>query len=380
MAAKTMTRRQRVLAAINHQVPDRMPIDLGAHFSTGISAFAYRRLREHLGLDTAAIEVPDMVQMLARVDLDVLERFHCDAMLLNPPWRRPVRWTVRGDDAFWISDRVRPERNGRGEWIVRRDGQSMRMPVGGFFFDGAWLAARDYDTDDEELAAYAARAEYIYKQTDFFTLLMGFSGYFDGLDFACLMLTDPDEALAHQRRALDRNLRRVERVIRTFGRYIQAIEVNSDLGAQNAPLVRPGLYAEMCAPYLKQFVDFVHQNSDIKVMMHSCGSVEPLIPHIIEAGVDILNPVQISAANMEPAALKRKYGDQICFWGGGCDTQSVLPSATPAEVAAHVREVVAIFKPGGGYVFNQVHNIMGNVPPENVVAMLDAAYAESAYS
>ena len=379
MARETMTRRQRVLAAINHREADRMPIDLGAHFSTGISAFAYRRLREYLGLETGRIEVPDIVQMLARVDMDIIERFRCDAMLLNPPWRNPQPWTVRGEYTFWLTDKVEPTLNQRGEWIVRRDGESMRMPENGFFFDGAWLAGKDYDTEQEEFEAYARRAEYIFKETDFFSILMGFGGYIGDLDFACMMITDPDEVKAQQEAALERNLRRIEKVIRRYGQYVQAIEVNSDLGMQNAPSYRPEVYGEMCAAYLKRFIDFVHRNSDIKVMMHSCGSIEPMIPYIIDAGVDILNPVQISAANMDPATLKSRYGNDICFWGGGCNTQNVLPVATPDEIREHVRSLIRIFKPGGGFVFTQVHNIMGDVPPENIVAMYDTAYDESFY-
>lgn len=144
-------------------------------------------------------------------------------------------------------------------------------------------------------------------------------------------------------------------------------------------MVRPEMHNEFCFPYVKQFCDFVHQNSDAKVFLHSCGSIETLIPYVIEAGVDILNPVQISAVNMELAVLKEKYGHQICFWGGGCNTQYVLGTATPAEVCQNVLDLTNIFKVNSGFVFNQVHNVMGNVPPENIVAMLDAAYENRWY-
>ncbi|MCL2362389.1 MAG: hypothetical protein FWC73_11330 [Defluviitaleaceae bacterium] len=376
---ETMNRRQRVLAAINHQTPDRMPIDLGVHFSTGISAFAYKRLREHLGLYADIIDVPDPVQMLARVERDVLERFRCDTMLLNPELKSPVRWDVRGDYSFLVSDKAVPTQKENGDWIVSRGDKSMRMPKGGYFFDGDWLGVSDYASEEEELKAYAARAERIYKETDYFTMQMGFYGFFSDLEFACLMLTDPDEAIQQQEEHLAYFLARAEKVLRMYGEYIQCIEINSDLGTQSAPFLRPEHYEEFCMPYLKKFNDFIHRNSDIKIFMHSCGSVEPLIPYIIEAGVDILNPVQISADNMDPAVLKEKYGDKICFWGGGCDTQNILPNATPEEVKTHVREMVGILKPGGGFVFNQVHNIMGDVPPENIVAMFDTAYEESFY-
>ena len=135
-------------------------------------------------------------------------------------------------------------------------------------------------------------------------------------------------------------------------------------------MIRPH-YARLCA--------WVHAHTRWKTFLHSCGSVYHLIPHFIEAGVDILNPVQTSAANMDPARLKREFGDRLCFWGGGCDTQRVLPTGSPEQVRAHVRERMDAFAPGGGFVFTQVHNIQGNVAPENVVAMFDAAYEFGAY-
>jgi len=379
MRKETMTSRERVLTAINHKEPDRMPIDFGVHFSTGISAFAYKRLREYLGLNTDSIDLQDTVQMLARVDEDVLERFHSDTILLNPRWKKPTKWTPREDYTFLTSDKMNPVLRENGDWVVTQDDKLMRMPNGCYFFDGDLFSFKEYETEDEELDTYAKAAERIFKETDYFTMQMGFFGFFGGIEFACTMLTDPDEAIRQQEGLFDYAMVRIEKVIRKYGHYIQSIEVNSDLGAQNAPLLSPDHYEKFCMPYLKKFNDFVHRNSDLKIFMHCCGSIQPLIPHIIEAGVDILNPVQISAANMNPKELKERYGDKICFWGGGCDTQHVLPNGTVDEVKAHVRELVNTFKPGGGFVFNQVHNIMGDVSAENIVAMFDTAYEESFY-
>ena len=379
MKKETMTRRERVLAAIEHREADRVPIDFGVHFSTGISAFAYKRLREHLGYEADIVEAPDYSQMLARVERDVLERFHSDTILLNPPAKKTHLWNARDDYKFLLPESIKPELKNNGDWIISRNEQSTRMPVGGYFFDGDWIRADEYADEDEQIKSYTASAEKIFKETDYFTMQMGFSGYFHGIDFACQILTDPDEAIELQEQVFKDNMERAKKMLDTYGKYIQSIEVNSDLGAQHAPFIRPELYEEFCMPYLKRFNEFIHNNSDIKIFMHCCGSVEPLIPYIIEAGVDALNPIQISASNMDPAALKEKYGKQICFWGGGCDTQYMLPKATPDEIRTHVRDLVRIFKPGGGFVFTQVHNIMGNVPPENIVAMFDTAYEESWY-
>jgi len=379
MSKETMSRRERVIKTINGEKTDRMPIDLSVHFSTGISVFAYENLRRHLGLDTAKIEIADNVQMLARVDEDILERFHCDCIVLNPPLVNPARWNVRGDHTFFVSNKLKPELNADGDWVVRSGGASMRMPVGGYFFDGDWLSSVEYATEEEELAAYAKRAEWIYKETDYYTMKMGYSAFFNGIDHACDMYTDPDEVMQQQEQLLKDKLAQFNRMNDAYGRYIQCIEVNSDLGTQNAPMLAPDMYAEFCLPYLQTFCKHVHDNSDIKIFIHSCGSINPLIPYIIEAGVDILNPVQISADNMDPADLKAKYGDKIAFWGGGCNTQQVLNMGTPEDVRGNVRELVSAFKPNGRFVFTQVHNIMGDVKPENIVAMFDEAYANAFY-
>lgn len=376
--AETMTSRERVLAAIEHRTPDRMPIDLGTHFSTGISAFAYYNLRKHLGLSTEDVEMIDCVQMLARVDDDIIDRFHVDTVLLNPEWPVHKKWTPREGYAFHVPTTFNPESQPDGGWKIHTDGGEMYMPAGGFFFDGAWP---DFYClpQEEKLSLFAKRAEKLYKETDKFTMMMGFSAYFGGLDFACDMLTDPEICKEANEKALASQIEYFDRVNAKMGKYIQGIEVNSDLGTQQGLMCTPDSYEECCLPYLKRFCRHVHETSGIKVFMHSCGSIIKAIPMIIDAGVDVLNPVQISAREMDPRLLKEKFGREICFWGGGCETQTAIWKNTPDEIRGHVKELVNLFKPGGGYVFNQVHNIMGNVPPENIVAMLDTAYENSFY-
>ncbi|GHU76288.1 methyltransferase [Clostridia bacterium] len=375
---RPLTSRERVIRAVKRQPVDRMPIDLGVHFSTGISIFAYQRLREYLGFPTDSIELVDQMQLLARVDDDVLERFHVDTVLLNPPWPRHRVWNPRGDFRFQVAEPFAPERMPDGSWRFTSRPDGGVMPSGGFFFDG-WIPDGYGLAADERTQLFAKRAEWLYNETDKFTLQMGFSAYFDGLDFACDMLTDPDSCKEKLAVRLDSEIQRYDDMNRAYGRWIQGIEINSDLGSQAGPMTRPDAYEDICLPVLQKFCKHVHNNSDHIIFMHNCGGIYELMPALCESGIDALNPVQISARNMDPARLKRQFGDRLCFWGGGCDTQSILWSATPAEVAEHTREMVRIFKPGSGFVFCQVHNIMGNVPPENIVAMLDAAWAEAAY-
>ena len=373
-----MTSRERVIKAVNCEQADRVPIDLGIHFATGISAFAYCNLREYLGFSTDSIEISDYCQMLARVDDDILRRFHCDCILLNPPWKNTKRWNVRGKYTFNIPVFMNPV-NDDGSWIITDGRNKMRMPSGGFFFDGDWLTQSEYINDEEKMDAYAKRAEYLYKETDYYTMLMGYWGFFGGVDYACTMYTDPDEVKSYAEKMLEHYTNEISAVIKRYGRYIQCIEVNADMGIQNGPYISPEMYEAFVLPYFKKFNHFVHENSDIKIFLHSCGSVMPLIDCFIEAEVDILNPVQISADNMNPVDLKEKFGKKICFWGGGCDTQGVFANGTAAQVEQHVKQTVDIFKVGGGFVFNQVHNIMGDIKPENIISMLDTAYKNSFY-
>lgn len=353
-----------------------MPIDLGFHYSTGISAFSYWNLREYLGLKTEYIDMPDMGQFLARVDEDVLKRFHCDCILLNPGWKSTKIWNPRSKYHFKIPSSAKLEKQSDGSWSY---GPGMaRMPEGGFFFDGR-MPVLEEETGDEMIRRYALEAERIYKDTDYFTMFIGYHAYFvcDDVDWQCKMITNPHDILEENQRIHEAQIKSVAKVIETMGDHIQAIAINSDLGSQNGPLCRPSLYEDLCASFVSKFCDFVHRNSDLKIFLHSCGSMKPFIPTLIECGVDIFNPVQISARDTDPLELKREFGGKATFWGGGCNTQKVLNMGTPADVAANVRELVGIFKPGGGFVFNQVHNIMGDVKPENIVAMLDTAYEES---
>lgn len=383
---ETMTSRERVIRAINHEPVDRVPIDLGSHMSTGISMFAYWNLREYLGLSTDAIWVPDMVQCLAYVEVDILERFHCDCILLEPRFPRTTRWNPRGGYAFSIPAAAAPQRCANGDWIISRGEKSMRMPAGGYFFDGAWLNNWGEGSEDDRIALYAREAERIFKETDYATNLVGYSyglgiaSYAAGdIDQAIRAFDDPDAVRAEREASLARSIRIMGKVIDQFGSYIQLVTMSDDMGTQNGPMCNPAYVEAFSMPYYKRFCEFVHANSDIKIFLHNCGSIKPLIPMLIDAGIDVLNPVQISANNMDPRELKDEFGDKVCFWGGGCNTQQVLGRASPGDVSRNVRELVQTFKKDSGFVFNQVHNIMGDVPPENVVAMLDTAYEESFY-
>jgi uroporphyrinogen decarboxylase len=378
---ETMTSRRRVTEAINHRVPDRMPIDMGSYTASGISAFAYWDLRKHLGLPVSQVELVDGVQVLARMDEDMLKIFNCDCIFLRHRAAKYQEWNPRGEYKFILPDYVNLTKNEKNEWVVKResDNASMRMPDGGYFFDGAWINM-DNAWEEDILNQTALEAERIYKETDYFTIYRGFHPFFGSdVDYFCSMITDPEELIEQNKSALESQIAGAGRVIDKMGGYIGAVGMSGDLGCQTSPMVKPEVFEEVAAPFLKKFCGFIHENSDAKVFLHSCGAIEPLIPVLIDCGIDILNPVQVSALGMEPEKLKQKYGKDIVFWGGGADTQNILGVKTPAEVAENVKYLTDIFKPGGGFVFCPVHNIMGNVPPENITAAYGAAYENSFY-
>lgn len=371
-----MNSRNRVLNAIEHKEVDRVPIDLGMHFSTGISAFAYYNLREYLGLPIKSIEMVDMVQCLARVDDDILEMFHIDTKLLVPKFRKTKIWQYDQKYSFYVPHSAEIQKRMDGGFIMTADHSTLKMPKGGFFFDGGWPSFHGLNTE-EWLSDMAFEAEKIYKDSDYFTCFMQFGAFFGDVDWLCRWHEDPDEVKKSQEEALENAKKYAGKVISKLGRNVQAVALNSDMGTQNGPMCNPELYNEFVAPYLKEFCTFIKNNSDYKIFLHSCGSIEPFIDTLIDCKIDVLNPVQISANNMAPKQLKDKYGDRICFWGGGCNTQQVLNIGTAQDVKNNVRELMEIFAKRSGFVFNQVHNIMGDIKPENIVAMLDAAYEYS---
>jgi uroporphyrinogen decarboxylase len=379
-----VTSRERVVRAIDHKPVDRAPIDLGMMFASGISAFAYWRLREHLGLSTDRVELVSPVWFLARVDEDVLQRFHCDAILLAPPRESRRTWRPRPPYSFEMAAQVQATGDGQGGWVLSEGSGRAVMPAGGqeLFIREGWSPYFDGMIGEAYLEEEAREAERIFKETDYATFYQSIGAYFmQGVaEWLCRLALDPADVMAENERQLEKDLWHAGRVIDRMGRYVQGICIGADLGTQGGPLADPRAYERWIMPTVKKLCAFIKANSDFRIFYHGCGAIRPFIPMLIECGVDVLNPVQISARGMDPRELKREFGDRICFWGGGCDTQNVLGRASPEEVRDHVREMVRIFKPGSGFVFNQVQDIMADVPPGNVVAMLDTAYEESFYA
>ena len=394
-----MNSRERVLAALRHEEPDRVPIDFGGMASTGIHAVAYNRLKRHLDLD-GTTRVFDITQHLAEVEEPVRRRFGVDVVALprievlpgvwNVHWRP---WTLPDGSPAEISADFHPVRTADGGWEIHGpDGMVLyRMPAGGLYFDAveAPLAHADPDLlrsiefpriSDEELRLLREQARALYEETDY-AIVGAFGGNLlemgqslrGWMQFMIDLASDPDLVEEFLERMTEMWMDNLASYLDAVGEYIQVIQFGDDLGGQHRLLISPDLYRRLFKPRHQRMYEYVHAHSRCAVFLHSCGAVYDLISDFIEIGVDVLNPVQTSARGMDPARLKREFGDRITFWGGGCDTQYVLPRGTPAEVVADVRERLRIFAPGGGYVFAAIHNIQPDVPPENVVAMFDAA-------
>lgn len=382
-----MTSRQRLLAALNHEQPDRVPIDLGGN-QTGIHRLAYQALLDHLGIDDEPV-IMDPVQQLARPCEAVLERLHVD-----------TRYIAAGPAADFKGGIVTSERGGRlwhdliDEFGVRwsmPDDQPLYMDITHSPLAEATLAdLRDYPWPRGDapgrFAGLRERALTIRRETPY-AVVSGISGvvyeicwYMRGLEqWYADMLTQPEfcEAL------LDHTLKFWMDWFRAFldecGDVVDVIMIGDDLAGQKGPLFRPDFYRRVVKPRHKQLVQYIRSRTRAKIWYHTCGACACYIPDLLDNGIDILNPVQISAAGMDPAMLKNQYGGRLVFWGGAIDSQHILPRAAPEVVREHVRRNLEAWKPGGGYVFNSVHNIQVGVPPENIVAMYDAAYEFGAY-
>ena len=378
----TMTPRQRLLAALNHQTPDRVPIDLGGN-QTGIHRFAYQALLDHLGWDEE-IEIMDAVQQLARPSEAVLERLRVD-----------TRYIHAGAASDFRGEIVAAERDGQrwhdltDEFGVRwsmPDESPLYMDITLHPLADATMATLDEypfprGDDPGRFQGLRERALAIRQETPY-ALISGISGvvyeicwYMRGLE---RWFIDMMEQPAFCEALLDRTLKFWMDWFAAFlpevGDLVDVIMIGDDIAGQGGPLFQPEFYRRVVKPRHKRLVQFIRSKTTAKIWYHTCGACQSYIPDLLDNGIDILNPVQISAAGMEPAALKAAYGDRLVFWGGGIDAQHVLPYADPETVREHVRRNVEAFKTGGGYVFNNVHNIQAGVPPENILAMYDAAY------
>jgi Uroporphyrinogen-III decarboxylase len=414
-----LTARERFTLTLNHQDPGRVVLDLGATPISGIHGDALYRLRRDLHLDEHPIKINEPLQLLGEVEDDLLEALSIDIIGVtnnmtmfgfeNTGWKP---WKLQsGLDVLIPQDfNTTVDEEGltylypMGDMKVR---PAARMPKGGYFFDNITRVTSGFDEDnadarhdfkddfavytDEQLRFIEERCNYLYRNTEYGLIgggaLAGFGdfalvpgpnvkypeGIRDLADFMVAHYTMPEYIHDLYGMQLEIALKNAELFYQAAGNKIQAMQISgTDFGMQTGPYMSPDSYREFYMPYHKSINEWVHQNTQWKTFYHTCGSIVDFLPDFANAGIDILNPVQTSAAGMDPRMLKEKWGDVFVFWGGGISTQKTLPFGSADEVYAEAMQTLEIFSKSGGYVCNTIHNIQANTPTENILAFFKA--------
>jgi hypothetical protein len=421
-----LTSRERVLLALNHQPPDRVPVDLGGCGQTGMHVSTVYKLRQALGLDEPGtpVKVIEPYQMLGEIKLDLLDAVGGDVVgfgslntmfgYRSENWKP---WTFHDGTPLLVPEHFNTDPEPNGDILMYAAGDkssppSARMPAGGWYFDSI---IRQPEIDDEHLDVednleefgpisdddlhhLAQTSERLYNETDKAIMLAlpgtGFGdialvpgpmlkhpkGIRDVAEWYMSTVSRPAYVRAIFERQCEIALENLPKIYEAVGDRVAAVWISgTDFGAQNGPFISPRTFRALYLPFYKRVNDWLREHTQWKRFIHSCGSVKALLPDFIEAGFEILNPVQTSAAGMDPATLKAEFGSSFVFWGGGVDTQHTLPFGTPDEVRAEVRERLEIFGRGGGFVFNPSHNIQALVPVENLLTMYETVKEYGVY-
>jgi len=382
-----MNPRERVMLALNHKEPDRIAIDLGGSICSSIHRKSYVELKKYLGMEVDEIKMADYVQQLPYLDEDLLERFEVDFRMVQLPAATVPDLEIFEDGDYWA--------------FIDRWGSKLHMPKdGGLYFD--WVEFPIKETSMAALDRYQwprpdppghidqlqSQAKNLYENTDYALVGSGVigGGIFEqpartmGLEnFLVVLLTDPKFADRFMEQVTEIYIESCNTYLDQIGKYLQVFTYWDDVNSQDGWLISPDIYRKMIKPKQRRLVEAIKKKTDAKLYYHGCGAAFDLIPDLIEIGFDIINPVQVSAAGMDTQVLKKTYGEDIVFWGGGMDTQKVLPFGTPAEVAEEVKQRIDDLAPQGGFVFAAVHNIQADVPPENIVAAFETALEYGKY-
>lgn len=407
-----MNSRENVLRAIAHQEPNKVPVDMGSNPSSGISAIAYSNLLKYLKMEHLPVQVYDIVQQLAQPHDEIIDLLGIDVLDIGRTFNEtPQHWhpTTLGNGApafypAWFN----PIKNDSGDWIAYHSSglPIARMPGAATFFDQThypwenaypenfaslddamskvlWSAFTHSPWDNAEMPGFwdelRQRAIHLKENTDKALMIVVGSNLFEWGTFIRRMdnfmmdlYLEPDNVKKLLDALMERHLETLAKVCNAVGDVADIIRFGDDLGAMNGPFMDPEIYRQVFKPRHKQLCDFVKQNSKMHTFLHSCGSIYKLIPDLIEAGYDIINPVQTQCADMAPEKLKAEFGKDVTFWGGGVETVGTLNAGTTEQVRAQVLNRLEILSKNGGFVFNTVHNIMPDVPPENIIAMFNA--------
>ena len=396
-----MTSKERILLTLKHKEPDRVPIDLGGMRSSGIHAIAYNKLKRYLNCEDKSVRIFDLGQQLAVVDDEIRERVSSDVVELKRldggfgtrinSWKQIDLFLDGGE--YYVPTDFNPKVLADGSFAIEIEGKIVAlMPKGGYYFDSRYAplanASERKEIDiilsnritDEELDFLEAQAREIKNNTDC-AILGSFGGNFMEMghmlfgyrEFMVSLILNKSFIEYFLSKLEEKYLEEIELYLNRVGKYIDIIVLGDDYGTQEGLQISLEMFRQLFKPHLKALGDFIEKRSDVYIFLHSCGSVSKLIPDFIDAGIQILNPVQTSAKGMSPEFLKREFGKDIVFWGGGCDTQRILPFGTLEEVENDVKKRIDIFAPKGGFVFAAIHNIQQEVSPEKCLRLFDTA-------
>jgi len=412
-----MTSKECVLQSLNHQQPDKLPMDFGSSFITGVHCSVVAELRQHYGLEPRPVKICEPYQMLGEVEADLLDAMGLDVQPIFPqrtifgfPNENWKPYTTPWGQEVMVSEHFKTTLDDKGNTYIYPQGDmdapaSGHMPKTGYFFDTIERIDPDFDEDElkvednlEEFGLMSAEEENYWKeQAEIYrgcdrAISMHLNGTCLGdialvpapflknpkgvrgvADWYMAVADEPEFAKKLFDRQAEIALDNMAKLHRIAGDVIDIVVVcGTDFGTQESTFCSNDTMRDIWLPRYKKINDWIHENTKWKTFKHSCGAIEPLLQTVIDSGFDIINPVQCSAKGMDPKLLKEKYGDRLTFWGGGVNTQQTLPFGTPEEVRKEVLERCEIFAPGGGFIFNAIHNVQALTPINNMIAMIDA--------
>lgn len=417
-----LTSRERVLKALNHEEPDRVPIDLGAHPSSTMAALAYFKLRDYLGVTEGMPRMFHTWYQACEIEMEVVEKLGVDVIPLHrlhtslgiPNDRETgddwIPWTLADGNTCLTPKDFTPTKNDEGDWEWYENGKMIaKMPGEGTHGFTLYYAPMEgeptrekikdimeRDTGnfigrirmtDREVAYLQREAKRLHETTDkailfqfHGTVLENAQGIFGWDEFFVRCLTEPDLVHYFLDLLTEMHLDALKRSLEVVGDQIHVIMFGDDLGAQKSPLMEPGFYREILLPYHRKLFQFVRENyPHVFVMLHTDGDNYPFLGDLVDAGMQIFNPLQTDAAEMDPVVIKREFGKELTFWGAGADTHGIMSRGTQTQLIEDVKRRIDVLAPGGGFVFNQIHNVLPEVRPEMVVTMLDTARSYGQY-
>jgi len=377
-----MNSRERVILALNHEEPDKVPIDIGGTHVTSMHRTIYKKLKKVLNIENNLEEkILQFSLQSVIVSEEMLGKLHGDIVGIYPNPPKSWKLEINLEDNSYFD-----------EWGIK-----YHLPENGFYFDMIQHPLKGVNNqslekynwpdpyDEGRFNGLEEKAKYFYENTDYAISVLKEKDIAGGIlqdcawlvgfeDWFCLLASNQDLAIRIMDKLLEFHIGYWDAMLSRTGKYVQVVVIADDLGSQDGLLISPDMYRKFIKPRHKKLVDFIKSKADVKVLLHSDGAIKEIIPDIIEIGIDILNPIQLTAKGMsDTKLLNDEFGEKIVFWGGGCDTQKILPFGEPKDVEDEVRKRIDDLKPGGGFVFSQVHNIQPGVPVQNIITMYKSA-------